>query len=157
MTRKVQFPSCQTEQLLLYHYGELGAAGHRQVEQHLQHCPACQTELATMRTVLKAVPTVPTELSPAEIHRFSARVMERLPPRRHPYTRPVLGWALAGMTVALLLTVNQQKSVLTPTLVPTGIPQEISAEKYMLPDLELLQNLELLENLELLQQLEEMG
>lgn len=157
MTRKVKIPSCQPELLLLYHYGELEAAAHLQVKQHLQQCSACRNELATVRTVLERVPSVAAELSPAEIHHFSQRVMKRLQPRRRPWTRPVLGWALAGVTVTLLLTVNLQESVLTPTLVPTGIPQEISAEKYMLPDLDLLQNLELLENLELLQQLEEMG
>jgi anti-sigma factor RsiW len=156
MTRKVKIPSCQPEQLLLYHYGELDVAAHLQVQQHLQHCSACRNELATVRTLLKRVPNVATELSSAEIHRFSARVIERLPPRRRRWTRPVLGWTLAGATV-VLLTVTLRQSVLTPPLVPTGVPREMMAEKYMLPDLELLQNLDLLENLELLQQLEEMG
>lgn len=154
MTRQGQSSSCQPEQLLLYHYAELEVASSLQVEQHLQYCSACRSELTALQTALKAVPSTALELSPAEVHRFSVRVMECLPRRR--FARPALGWALAG-AAAVLITVNLRHQIPTVAPVPTRAPVMMTAEQNVLPDLELLQNLELLENLDLIQQLETLG
>ncbi len=156
MTRQAQPSSCQPEQLLLYHYAELDGPSRLQVEQHLQHCTACRSELAELQKMLKAVPTTAPELSPTEVHRFNARVLERVQPRRRRFFRPALGWALAGAT-AVLITLSLRQEIPTPGPGQARAPLKMAAEQDALPDLELLQNLELLENLDLIQQLEKLG
>lgn len=156
MTRHDPSSSCQPEQLLLYHYGELERVDRLQVEHHLQHCRACHSELTELQTILKTVPTTAPELSPRELQRFNARVLERVQPRRSWFSWPVLAWALAG-TAVVLIAVNLRQQTLTHGPEPTRVPLQMAAEQKMLPDLEFLQNLELLENLDLIQQLETLG
>jgi len=156
MTGHEQAESCQSEQLFLYHYGELNGQERLNVEQHLHVCPGCRNELTELRRLLAAVPRPDSELTSAEVERFCSRVMEHLPVRRHRVlTRPVLGWSLAG-AVVLLLTFNLGQEIPDRTAPPDNAPVKIVAVQSGLPDLELLQNLDLLENFELVLQLDEL-
>ncbi len=156
MINQEQICSCRPQQLLLYHYDELDTAGRRQVEQHLQSCTACRAELSELQSLLTALPTAAPKLSSAELDRFSARVMEQVQPRRSRFTRPALGWALAG-GAALLITLNLPQLLPTSAPLPAKLPVVMTADQDVLLNLELLQTLELLEDFELLQQLEPLG
>lgn len=156
MTEREQGSSCQPEQLLLYHYGELDAADGRRVEQHLQHCAACRAELAELRALLNSLPQVDSELSPAELQRFSSRVMDQLPAKQRHLSRPALGWSLAGVAV-LLITLNLGRQLPPNVPQPSKTAVKSATEPGNLPDPELLQNLDLLENFDLVQQLDRLG
>ncbi|WP_020676579.1 anti-sigma factor family protein [Geopsychrobacter electrodiphilus] len=151
MTSKTQLNACPTEQLSLFHFGDLDDADKLQVEQHLQTCSLCRSELAEIRKFLNLVPTGVPELTDGELTNFSARVMKKLPQRRR-FSRPALGWALAGALV-MTLTLNLRQQIEPP--VPVVTTQV--AEQEVLDQFELLQNLDLLENLDLLQQLASQG
>lgn len=155
MTRDVHPKPCPTEQLLPFHYAELDDAERRQVEQHLQLCPDCRTELDSLRGFLTQIPTTRPELSTAELQKFSARVMQKLPHRRL-CGNPALSWALAT-AVVVMLTLGLWPQREAPVSAPAGIAAPIMAEQEVVEQLELLQNLELLENLDLLQQLASQG
>lgn len=152
MTKSATLASCRPEQLLLYHYDELDAAGRLQLEEHLRACAICRQELQNLQMDLQALPTIKLELSPAEVHRFSGRVMARVRQRRR-FVSPALGWSMAGV-VTLLIALNlQQPMFLKQQSFPAPRSPGMSSELEVLPDLNLLQDLELLENLELVQQL----
>ena len=156
MTRHEQADTCRPEQLLLYHYGELTDPERVEVERHLQRCPACRDELAELQRLLAAVPASGIELTPAEVERFSSRVMERLPSRRRSHlSRPMLGWSLAGAAV-LLITFNLGRQIPNQVPPPEKSEVKIAAVTPGMPDLDLLQNLDLLENFELVQQLDKL-
>lgn len=157
MTRADKSTSCPAEQLLLYHYGELVNSEASLVEQHLRGCEACRTELSELQTFLTKIPASAAcpELSPGELSSFSAKVMDRLP-RRRRFSRPALGWALAG-AVVVMLTLNLQPQVENPSFGPDTVPLQMTAEQDVLHHLELLQNLELLENFALIEQLDSLG
>lgn len=154
MTREVQHISCSTEQLTLFYYAELDEASERQLEQHLQLCSHCRSELADLRATLKFVSSAVPELSAGEVQKFTNRVMKNLPRRR--FNRPVLGWALAGAAaLMLILSLQPQIEILIPVPAREAVP--LMAEQEVASQLELLQTLDLLENLDLLQQLAGQG
>lgn len=157
MTRADKLTSCPAEQLLLYHYGELANSEALQVEQHLLGCEPCRTELSELQSFLTQIPASADcpELSTGELRRFSGKVMGRLP-RRRRFSRPALGWALAG-TVAVMLTLTLQPQVEMPSSGPANLPLQMSAEQDVLHHFDLLQNLELLENFALIEQLDSLG
>lgn len=151
MTSKTQFNACPTEQLILFHYGDLDDADKLQVEHHLQTCSDCRSKLGELRKFLNQVPTGVPEITASELRSFTSRVMHNLP-RQPRFSRPALGWALAGALV-LLLTLNLRQQIEPPA----PAPAPMVAEQEVLDRLELLQNLDLLENLDLLQQLASQG
>lgn len=147
--------SCRSQQLLLYCYAELGAEDLRQVEQHLQSCSVCRAELSELQKLLDTVPAITPELSPVELDRFSARVMEHVQPQHRWFARPAWGLALAG-GVALLITLNL--NILLPESAPVQPKSPLmTADQDVLLNLDLLQDLRLLEDLELIQELEQLG
>lgn len=153
MSGKDQTSSCRPEQLLLYHYAELDAADRQRVEQHLQHCSACCSELAELQELLNSVPRQAAEVTPAEVQRFSSRVMENLPPKRRALTRPALGLTLAGAALVLIsVNLDRPDQTMPPSSGRSLI--KVPAVQGGLPDLELLRNLELLENLDLVERLD---
>lgn len=151
MTSIDPISACPTEELILFHYGELDGADKLRVEQHLQQCHSCGNELGKLRKFLALVPTGVPELTASELRDFNSRVMAQLP-RRRRFGRPALGWALAGALV-LMLTLNLRQQI--EPHVPAPAP--MVAEQEVLDQIELLQNLDLLENLDLLQQLASQG
>jgi len=156
MTEREQILSCRPDQLLLFHYGELDSADRLWIEQHLQQCAACRAELAELQLFLNRLPEVGSELGPAEVRRFGSRVMAQLPSNRRHFSRPALGWSLAGAAL-LLITLN------LPGQFPSEVPQppkrsvKMSAEQKLLPDPDMLQNLDLLDNFDLVQKLDRLG
>ena len=151
MTSIDPISACPTEELILFHYGELDGADKLRVEQHLQQCRSCCNELGNLREFLNLVPAGVPELSASELRSFNSRVMAQLP-RRRRFSRPAMGWALAGALVLMLsLNLRQQIEPQVPA------PAPMVAEQEVLDKFELLQNLDLLDNLEVLQQLASQG
>ncbi len=94
-----------SELLAAYHDGELPSNRQRQVERHLQDCPACRAELESFRelsSLLKA-DSVPHQTSP---ERFAAQVQLRLPRASVSRTGQKAGqpprWVL-GIPLALIM------------------------------------------------------
>lgn len=96
-------PFNHEEQALLYHYGELSAAGRAEFERHLNSCPQCRQTLAALSAVGKVcsqTPAVPPELV--------AEVKKRVLPGRigawlygHPWFR--YSTAAVGLAAGLLV------------------------------------------------------
>lgn len=94
------------EWLPAYHDGELTPNRQRQVQQHLEDCPACRAELEAIQG-LSSLLKVDPEPQQTPSQRFAAQVQLRLPrtsprpPRRNadPLPRWVLGAPLALIVV----------------------------------------------------------
>ena len=155
MTKKIQITNCPTEELILYHYGELEEEASLRVEKHLQGCPDCRSELISLKDVLTQASFDVPELSKSELKTFNSRVMQNLP-RRRRFGYPALGWTLAGAVVVLLsFNIQQRNNMPGPKL--QSVPVQMTAEQEVLNQFELLQNLDILENLDLLQKLDRLG
>lgn len=90
--------------LQAYHDGELSGRRLRDVETHLETCPACRAELAqlgTLHALLLQAPAPPAPTSPA---RFQAQVGLRLPSRvAQPAAPRAFRWAARLIPAALLI------------------------------------------------------
>jgi hypothetical protein len=76
-------PHLQDDDLVLHYYGEMPAAGERDVEAHLAACDTCQVNYAKLQRVMAYVDSAPAADAPPEFERVAwARLEPALPARR---------------------------------------------------------------------------
>lgn len=147
--------TCNEDLLTLYYYQELDEEQSQLVDSHLQECAACRQALTEIQSSLAVIPEVPLQLSPAERHRFAAKVAERAQ-RRRTAGRPI--WSGAVVALSLVAVVLLWSPLKQPASDSSGSGGAAAmAELDMLEQFELLQELELIRNLDLLQEMEQLG
>lgn len=104
--------SCERhrEELILYHYDELGQSARVDLETHLASCSACQEQLASLRALETLVPREPSvHVADAELEAIRKTAARRLEAEldREPAVRPRLQlvrlqWAVAACIAFVL-------------------------------------------------------
>ena len=143
---------CLSEQdLILHYYQEFSATSVETT--HLTNCPECEQRLNALRTDMAALPDLPEGIDPHAATRMAARVSEQLKRPRKSWLPAIGTTAIAGMALALAITLwtPQQElpqiSSITTAPLADNLDQEMS-------DIDFLEDLELLKELELLSQIE---
>ena len=150
------------QDLVLYHYGDLGAEDRDRLATHLRACPACATYLKELAALLPL--TMNTDEPGEEFWQNYSREMrhkladlqekrswwQELQAALRPWTLP----ALAGTAViALAVTLNTANKTSPINDVPAADPALIEVLP-MAENLELLNNMDVLENMEVLEAME---
>jgi hypothetical protein len=148
------------QDLVLFHYGELGGAERRQVEAHVKDCAGCARYLEELvnllpKTVLADEPTQAfwNDYS-RELRHKIADLSERQSWWRklfaifHPWAVPALA---TSAVVALALTFTLGKGVWQSRETPPPVDNAILDVLPMAENLDFFQNLEVLDAMELLE------
>lgn len=132
-----------------YLVGDLGEESQRRLEAHLHACADCRQELADLRVVLSALPTVAPDVPPLAVQRLKTRVTAELATRRRWSTQLAASAVLLTALVVIIALPD------TPRRLPP--PADLVGELELLQQLEMLDALDMLGELELLEELESQG
>ena len=155
-------PACRDfeEDLVLYHYQDLGEPDRDRLEEHVRQCRQCGNFLKDLTKLLPESSGATEELPPYFWPKYSAEVMEKIAAVQRPWWRNLLEqsrlWmlpafgtaAIAVLALGLVFGNGGQNSKPEPS---AAIPQEILID---VGSVEFFKSMDLLESLSVLEKMD---